>query len=200
MPSIIPNPTNILRGTTKHSKKLSPCFVMPGSFYWDECLTSDEFAYNTSVNLSLGETPFFLNHSRNPALPVAMAHKVLNLAVEDFTQHLQNRILEVRDHILRCQETRARHLEQGMRPSQLKVGDLVLLSKKIRTSSCQARNSCLSGWDPSKCWKSEEPTLSEWRSPLVLPCFKHGEFEALSPLPSQAGARSQGPTSGAGGW
>jgi hypothetical protein len=28
----------------------------------NECLTPYKFAYNTSVNLSLGETPFFLNH------------------------------------------------------------------------------------------------------------------------------------------
>jgi hypothetical protein len=75
------------------------------------------------MNQSLGETPFLLNHCRYPALP----HKVLNPAVEDFTQHLQNRILEARYHISWSQETRAKLLEQGMRPSQLKV-DLVLLS------------------------------------------------------------------------
>ncbi len=82
---------------------------------WDECLTPYEFAHSTSVNLSL-----FLNHSRH--------HKVPNPAVEDFTQSLQNRILEARDHISRSQETRAKHLGQGMLSSQLKVEDLVLLS------------------------------------------------------------------------
>ncbi len=79
---------------------------------WDECLTPYEFACNTSVNQSLGETPFIrehnrtvkqltqvwakmedlpvLNHCRHPTLPVATAHKVPNLALEDFTQSLQN--------------------------------------------------------------------------------------------------------------
>ncbi len=41
---------------------------------------------------------------------------------------LQNQISEAQDHISLAQETQAKHLEQGMRPSQLKVGDLVLLS------------------------------------------------------------------------
>ena len=95
---------------------------------WDECLIPYEFAYNTSVNPSLGETPFFLNHGRHPTLPVAIAHKLPSPAVEEYTQHLQNRIMEARDHLRRAQETRAKRLEQGMRPSKLKVGDLVLLS------------------------------------------------------------------------
>ena len=58
---------------------------------------------------------------------MALAHKVPSQAVEDFTQHLQNRILEARDLIRGAQETRAKHLEQGMRPSQLKVGDLLVV-------------------------------------------------------------------------
>ena len=95
---------------------------------WDECLIPYEFAYNTSVNPSLGETPFFLNHGRHPTLPVAIAHKLPSPAVEEYTQHLQNKIMEARDHLRRAQETRAKRLEQGMRPSKLKVGDLVLLS------------------------------------------------------------------------
>ncbi len=78
--------------------------------------------------LSLGETPFFLDDCRHSALPVATAHKVPNPTVKDFTQHLQSRILETRDCICRSQETLAKCLEQDMRPSQLKVGDLVLLS------------------------------------------------------------------------
>ncbi len=95
---------------------------------WDECLTPYELACNTSVNSSLGETPFFLNHGRHPTLPVAIVHKLPSPAVEEFAQHLQNSILEARDHLCRAQESRAQCLEQGMRPSKLKVGDLVLLS------------------------------------------------------------------------
>ncbi len=45
---------------------------------------------------------------------MALAHKVPNPAVEDFTLHLQNRILEALDHIYRSQETLAKTLEQGM--------------------------------------------------------------------------------------
>jgi hypothetical protein len=48
---------------------------------WDECLTPYEFKYYTSVNPSLGETPFFLNHGRHPTLPVAIPSP----AVEEFT-------------------------------------------------------------------------------------------------------------------
>ncbi len=59
---------------------------------------------------------------------MAFAHKVPSPAVDDFAQQLQNRILEARDHICLTQETRAKHLEPGMKPLKLKFGDLVLLS------------------------------------------------------------------------
>ncbi len=92
------------------------------------------------MNWFLGETPFFLNHGWHPTLPVATAHKLPNPAVEGLAQHLQNRILEAWDHICQAQETRAKLLEQGMRPSKLKVGDLVLLAQNTPTSSSQAKS------------------------------------------------------------
>ncbi len=175
MPCIIPSP----RGRTKPSKRLSPSFATPNRIIGMSATVSNlgphQFAYNPSVKLSLGETPFFLNQCRHPTLPVA--------AVEDFTENLQNQILEARDHI--CRETRAKHLKQGMRPSKLKVGDLDLLStehynlqlpsQKLVAGTPQGVGNqrtqhCLSG-DPT--------TLCQ-----THPAAECGEPEALSPLPS----------------
>ncbi len=44
-------------------------FCNARQYNWDKCLTPFEFASRTSVNLSLGETPFFLNHGRQKYLP-----------------------------------------------------------------------------------------------------------------------------------
>eukprot|EP00961_Rhodomonas_salina_P123615 1665724-Rhodomonas_salina.1 len=66
---------------------------------WDDHLVPYEFAYNASVNPSTGESQFFLNHGRNPNLPVARLHPTPSPAVEDFVLQLQNRIIAARDHI-----------------------------------------------------------------------------------------------------
>ncbi len=101
MPLTIFSPTPAQNSRTKPFRRLTS-FCSARQEDWDECLTPYEFAYNTSVNPSLSETPLFLNHGRHQTLPVA------SLTVEEFTQHLQNRILEAKDHISRAQETRAK--------------------------------------------------------------------------------------------
>ena len=44
-------------------------FTRDGQDRWDEMLTMAEFAMNNAVNLSTGETPFFLNYGRHPVTP-----------------------------------------------------------------------------------------------------------------------------------
>ena len=51
---------------------------------WDEHLIMLEFAYNDSVNPSTGYTPFFLNHGRNPTLPVLTGSTSTLPSVEEF--------------------------------------------------------------------------------------------------------------------
>eukprot|EP00961_Rhodomonas_salina_P013627 182640-Rhodomonas_salina.1 len=66
---------------------------------WEDHIGSYEFTYNNSYNKSIGDTPFFLSHGRQPAMPVASLHKTPSPAAEDFIMNLQNRIAMARDHI-----------------------------------------------------------------------------------------------------
>eukprot|EP00961_Rhodomonas_salina_P214213 2892746-Rhodomonas_salina.2 len=66
---------------------------------WDEHLVPYEFAYNVSVNPSLGDSPFFLNHGRVATMQVALAHLTPNPAEDEFVMMLQNRIASALDHI-----------------------------------------------------------------------------------------------------
>eukprot|EP00961_Rhodomonas_salina_P211861 2860785-Rhodomonas_salina.1 len=74
---------------------------------WEDHIGPSEFTYNNSYNQSLGDTPFFLSHCRQPAMPVASLHKTLSPAAEDFIMNLQNRIAMECDHIHRMQGNRA---------------------------------------------------------------------------------------------
>ncbi len=75
-------------------------------------------------------------------------------------------LMRWRREACRAQESRAKRLEQnnaclGMRPSQLKVGDLVLLSTDHYNIQMPIQKLTPSGLDPSKCLKPEDPTLSK---------------------------------------
>jgi hypothetical protein len=76
----------------------------------------------------------------NPAC--GTAHKVPNQAVEDFTQTLQKRILEGRDHISRAQETLAKHLEhetlqaEGWRPGSAQCRTLQPPAANLKPEAC----------------------------------------------------------------
>ena len=95
---------------------------------WEDHIGPYEFAYNNSYNKSIGDTPFFLSHGRQPAMPVASLHKTPSPAAEDFILNLQNRIAMARDHIRRKQGDRADTNADSTQPANYKVGDKVLLS------------------------------------------------------------------------
>ena len=95
---------------------------------WDEGLIYYEFAYNASVNPSTGETPFFLNHGRQPRLPTAMIHPTPSPAVNDFVTMLHNRIAAARDHVRVTQGRAADRRAPTFEPVTFTPGDLVLLN------------------------------------------------------------------------
>lgn len=95
---------------------------------WDDCLILYEFAYNNTVNPSTGETPFYLNHGRHPRMPVAQLTDTASPAVNDYVQHMHNVIAEARDHIMRHQGDAADRRVDDFVPSDLEVGDKVLLN------------------------------------------------------------------------
>eukprot|EP00961_Rhodomonas_salina_P037488 503739-Rhodomonas_salina.2 len=95
---------------------------------WEDHVPTYEFAYNSSINPSLGDSPFFLSHGRQPRMPVALLHPTKSPAVNDFVEHLHNRIAAARDHLRRTQGVAADRRKDKLVPAQFKVGDLVLLN------------------------------------------------------------------------
>ena len=95
---------------------------------WEKCLPLYEFAYNNSFNASLGDTPFFLSHGRQPTLPISVSRPTKSPAVNDFVQNLHNRIMAARDHLKLIQGIAADRRQQHLRPTTFSVGDLVLLN------------------------------------------------------------------------
>jgi hypothetical protein len=95
---------------------------------WEDYLPMYEFAYNNTVNPSLGDTPFFLSHGRQATMPVALAQPTRSPAVDDFILHLHNRIAAARDHLKQSQAKAADERKKKMRTVEFQVGDLVLLN------------------------------------------------------------------------
>ncbi len=95
---------------------------------WDEILPLYEFAYNISVNPSMGSSPFQLEYGREPTTPLELVHSTPSPAAQDFVLHLQNGISAARDHIRQHQATNADRLSQEFQPIDLEAGDAVLLS------------------------------------------------------------------------
>ncbi len=54
--------------------------------------------------------------------------------------------------------------------------------KNTTTFSSRAKSWLQSGWDPLKCWRSEDPTLSKWRSPCFTPLTLLQNVENLKPF------------------
>jgi hypothetical protein len=95
---------------------------------WDSKLIFYEFAYNSSVHPSTGETPFFLNYGRHPLVPTAIVHPTNSPAAEDFVQQMTVLIGEAGDHIRLHQAQAADRRESDFQKHDFQVGDKVLLN------------------------------------------------------------------------
>ena len=95
---------------------------------WETYLPLYEFAYNNSFNASLGDTPFFLGHGRQPTLPISVSKPTKSPAVNDFVQNLHNKIIAARDHLKQIQGIAADRRQKHLKPTSFSIGDLVLLN------------------------------------------------------------------------
>eukprot|EP00961_Rhodomonas_salina_P285058 3852153-Rhodomonas_salina.2 len=95
---------------------------------WEECISPYEFAYNSSFNVNLGDTPFFLSHGRQPRMPVALLAPTKSPPVNNFVENLHNRIAAARDHLRVSQGRAADKRKDDTTPCTFQVGNQVLLS------------------------------------------------------------------------
>ena len=101
---------------------------------WCDCLTSLEFAYNSSVQASTGFSPFKITYGFEPITPMALladsipTTSATNPTAMDFVAERENVIATARRHILAAQQRQAKATNRTRRDYEFAVGDNVLLS------------------------------------------------------------------------
>jgi hypothetical protein len=110
-------------------------YVSPRQDDWDQHLTAVEFAYNDSVQLSTGYSPFFLNYGQHPSTPLALTHTAGrenpasgSADVDAFVQRMRDTIASARAAIAQAQQRQATQANKHRRDLQFRVGDRVYLS------------------------------------------------------------------------
>lgn len=106
-------------------------YVNPHQDDWDEWLSLAEFAYNNSVHVATGHTPFFMCYGRHPKLPGAVKAPDSRFpAVEEYVKNVAQVVKQAKDK-LETMRHKAKQFTDGKRRDVLyTVGDLVLLSTK----------------------------------------------------------------------
>jgi hypothetical protein len=99
---------------------------------WDECLIAAEIAYNNSVHISTGYTPYYLNSGQHPNFtPVISKNNNSNTNNNDakeFLDSIQNHIERAKECLLESQQRQQHYANQHRRDLEFEVGDLVMLS------------------------------------------------------------------------
>ena len=108
-------------------------YVGPHQDDWDQHLTAVEFAYNDSVQLSSGHTPFFLNYGQHPSTPLTLTAGRDSPAsgsadVDVFVARMRDAIASARAAIAKAQQQQATQANKRRSDQQFSVGDKVYLS------------------------------------------------------------------------
>lgn len=98
---------------------------------WYEHLAALEFAYNSSVNPSTGQTPFQLDLGYSPHTPHSLLAHTSNLPhAESFLATLQSDLQATRNALAFAQSRQAHYHNLHRRPASFTVGDLVWVSTR----------------------------------------------------------------------
>jgi hypothetical protein len=119
-------------------------YLRKGFAKWEDALGPIAFAYRNSVHSSTNETSYFLNHGRDPVLPIDKFLRVRNhisTVPSDYKSQLMQRIHEAFQLAKRSMwKARQQQQEQYHKRAQellYEIGDRVLLTMKtpvLRTS------------------------------------------------------------------
>ena len=107
-------------------------YVSPYHDDWDEHLVAVEFAYNDSINASIGYTPFFLNYGHHPITPLTMVCKpnkeIASQTARSFAARLRADLQQAREALRAAQARQTHYANLKRRDVTLRVGDKVWLS------------------------------------------------------------------------
>lgn len=99
---------------------------------WDNLIPYMEFAYNDSVNLSTGVTPFYLTYGQHPRTPLAIARGPPREAAPDSAdsvlQTINKALVKARLALERAIDRQSRNINLHRRHHTFQVGDKVRLS------------------------------------------------------------------------
>jgi hypothetical protein len=113
---------------------LSP-FMETGEFTeWEKNLPSVVFAYNTSVQASTKEIPYFLTFGRDPILPMDVALNLpsTSLSADLLANRLKTAFENAQVRLSEAQQEQKEHFDKGRKHISHKVGDLVLYEVPTR--------------------------------------------------------------------
>ena len=109
-------------------------FVGANQLDWDRCLPSLQFAYNTSVHSSTGQTPFYLNYGRHPTVPAGLLGDAPTNADRSvpstnvFVADLKASMSTATAHLERSRDRQRTVADRRRQDQEYAVGDRVLLS------------------------------------------------------------------------
>ncbi|KZS09148.1 Uncharacterized protein APZ42_026699 [Daphnia magna] len=104
---------------------------------WENILGPFVFAYNNSVNSSTLETPYFLNHGRDPVMPIDQFLRPLPPVIvtpSDYKIQIMKRLHEAFQHVkinlYQAREQKKAQYDKRVKEQKLTVGDKVLLDMR----------------------------------------------------------------------
>ncbi|KZS03450.1 Uncharacterized protein APZ42_033823 [Daphnia magna] len=112
-------------------------YIEQGFSKWEEVLGPVAFAYRNSVHSSTLETPYFLNHGRDPVVPIdQFFQKPANIIIpSDYKSQLMQRLHEafvlVKANLTQAGEQQRTQYDKRAREQAINIGDKVLID--VRT-------------------------------------------------------------------
>jgi hypothetical protein len=97
---------------------------------WDQILPQAEFAYNDSVNRSIGKSPFQIFYGTQPRgvseLRESEQAETSSARAEEFAEAMQELHAEVKQRLMKANQEYKRIVDQRRRQLHFEVGDMVL--------------------------------------------------------------------------
>ncbi|KZS04720.1 Uncharacterized protein APZ42_032276 [Daphnia magna] len=134
--------TDIINKTVKEMLRK---YMDQGFPKWEEMLGPVAFAYRDSVHSSISETPYFLNHNRDPTKPIdqfPLAPSTSIITSSDYKSQIVQRLHKtsfiVKDNLALAREQQSAQYHKRTRQQEFRVGDKVLID--VRTPMSLVRN------------------------------------------------------------
>ena len=96
---------------------------------WDDWILPAQFAYNTTINATTRQSPFFVNYGQHPSTPLdSIVPSTAVQATEDFVKTIAAAEAAAKRHIAVAQNRQKQHADRHRRELQFEAGDRVMLS------------------------------------------------------------------------